>query len=499
MREGGGGDATVAAAEGGEGRSPAQGLWRGSRPRALGPNERGEMLVVADWEKGEEMIEAQNNGGGTRRSRWEWLLEERSDQPPQQQAQKPHDYQRSPTQHITPVRLIHPEIDPYHYTLHKTGLQLLSLWRKGGYHVFLEVPWWFFYTLVVGLYLCLHVFFATLYFLDVRNIEGIDSSLRWNMKYWLCFCFSVQSLHDIGYGLMSPTGLYVNLVVALEAFLNLTILAAVTGVVFARAKRASQQKHRILFSKVAVVNNAEHVYLGSVDEVEKGGYQEGGCLCLALRLINVTKTQLCEPSLRLYLVRKEKPQRIWNQELRPSREASEVGNNETIQVESPTGTNEEEETDKSAIENEERAEHENKQTDKRFMEYADDREGKQDPLSPIIRVHELSYELNIQDARVRSVSLSTPLLPFPWLVVHPIDKFSPLYGYSQQDFEEAAMEVVVVIGGVDEGSAQNMQARWSYCPYDIRWDHRFVSIIRENRRTRGFDIRLDLINHTVPT
>ncbi len=62
--------------------------------------------------------------------------------------------------------------------------------------------------------------------------------------------FSVETLGSLGYGVMSPRGLYANLVMTLETFVGLFNLAIATGLMFARFSRPTA---RIMFSEIAVV------------------------------------------------------------------------------------------------------------------------------------------------------------------------------------------------------------------------------------------------------
>ena len=46
------------------------------------------------------------------------------------------------------------------------------------------------------------------------------------------------------------------------------------------------------------------------------------------------------------------------------------------------------------------------------------------------KIHELNFEIFNQVGRVRSKTMSNPLLPLSWTIVHPLDKDSPLYMYA---------------------------------------------------------------------
>ena len=76
-----------------------------------------------------------------------------------------------------------------------------------------------------------------------------------------------------------------------------------------------------------------------------------------------------------------------------------------------------------------------------------------------------------------------------WTIVHPIDEASPLWGHTEESFLTTDMEIVVSLVGMDETMSQPVHARWSYVPEEVRWNHRFVDIIRTDEHG---DRRIDL-------
>jgi inward rectifier potassium channel len=82
------------------------------------------------------------------------------------------------------------------------------------------------------------------------------------------------------------------------------------------------------------------------------------------------------------------------------------------------------------------------------------------------RVHELRLE-----------RASSPLFAMSWLVLHPIDDTSPLYGETAESLAADEVLFIVTLVGIDGTFAQNVHARHIYEFHDIRWDHRFVDII----------------------
>ncbi|XP_070703786.1 ATP-sensitive inward rectifier potassium channel 12 [Pempheris klunzingeri] len=69
----------------------------------------------------------------------------------------------------------------------------------------------------------------------------------------------------------------------------------------------------------------------------------------------------------------------------------------------------------------------------------------------------------------------------PLVIVHEIDKDSPLYTLSQADLEKDDFEVVVILEGMVEATAMTTQFRSSYRAREICWGHRFEPVIYEDR------------------
>lgn len=86
----------------------------------------------------------------------------------------------------------------------------------------------------------------------------------------------------------------------------------------------------------------------------------------------------------------------------------------------------------------------------------------------IRRIHDL--------ALVRS---QTPGFALTWLVLHPIDQFSPLYGITPEEMIESNCVIQVNLSGIDETVTQVLHDRHSYVPQEILWNHRFVDIVHK--------------------
>ena len=84
----------------------------------------------------------------------------------------------------------------------------------------------------------------------------------------------------------------------------------------------------------------------------------------------------------------------------------------------------------------------------------------------------------LEDLKV--IRARSPLFVLTWMVMHPIDEASPLFGATPQSLEAERAEVVVVLAGEDETFAQRIHARHAYEAKDIVWNHRFADIVGED-------------------
>lgn len=68
----------------------------------------------------------------------------------------------------------------------------------------------------------------------------------------------------------------------------------------------------------------------------------------------------------------------------------------------------------------------------------------------------------------------------PLVIVHEIDKDSPLYTLTRSDLEMDDFEIVVILEGMVEATAMTTQFRSSYLANEIFWGHRFEPVIYED-------------------
>ncbi|MEX1323837.1 MAG: ion channel [Synechococcaceae cyanobacterium] len=147
-------------------------------------------------------------------------------------------------------------------------------WRE-PYRFMLAIPWPGFLLVIAASFLLLNLAFTLLYALDLGGIGGVPTGQKATVLD--AFFFSVQTLGSIGYGVLHPTSLWVNLVVTVEAFLGLLFIAVTTGLAFARFSRS---RARLQFSRVATIEPWQ------------------GCPTLTFRVASVRQTSLVDGRIK---------------------------------------------------------------------------------------------------------------------------------------------------------------------------------------------------------
>lgn len=97
------------------------------------------------------------------------------------------------------------------------------------------------------------------------------------------------------------------------------------------------------------------------------------------------------------------------------------------------------------------------------------------------------YDLKLERSR-------SPVFAASWVVVHPIDKTSPLYGRSSRN-ELAAIqtEFFVSVSGIDDTFGQIINARFSYIPEEIEFNRSFEDMMIWDEAGR-LNIHIDRIS-----
>ncbi len=83
---------------------------------------------------------------------------------------------------------------------------------------------------------------------------------------------------------------------------------------------------------------------------------------------------------------------------------------------------------------------------------------------------------------------TSPMFALSWLVMHPIDQQSPLYGRPLSSLLETDATFVVSLTGIDDELSQTVHSRHIYAATDILENHRFLDIIS---RDRDGSVRID--------
>lgn len=146
------------------------------------------------------------------------------------------------------------------------------------YHSFLVASWKRVFGVVSAAYLVVNTLFAFAY-LYAGGIENAKEG-----SFSDAFFFSVQTLATIGYGRMSPLSLPAHLLVTVESFCGITLVALITGLMFAKFARPTA---RVLWSERCVVA------------------LQDGVPSLMLRVANARGNQVVEAQLRVGLMRSE--------------------------------------------------------------------------------------------------------------------------------------------------------------------------------------------------
>ena len=158
------------------------------------------------------------------------------------------------------------------------------------YQYLINISWTKFFLIVLSVYVSLNFLFAFLYYFV--GVEDLAGSAGNNLNNFLdAFFFSAQTLTTVGYGGISPKGLIVNIISALEALNGLMCFALITGLLYGRFSRPSA---RILFSNKAII----------------APYR--GISSLQFRIANQRHNTLMEIEARVLLVQIEKIENQFN-------------------------------------------------------------------------------------------------------------------------------------------------------------------------------------------
>ncbi len=121
-----------------------------------------------------------------------------------------------------------------------------------------------------------------------------------------------------------------------------------------------------------------------------------------------------------------------------------------------------------------------------------------------IRVTVLKSEETLEGEKLRRIydlkleRDTTPLFILSWLVMHRIEKDSPLYDISAETFKADNMMIMVSLTGYDTTLGQTAHARFAYRGEDLVWGARFVDAIETNDKGQ-VQLHFDRFHQVVST
>ncbi len=124
-------------------------------------------------------------------------------------------------------------------------LESLSL-----YHWLLTISWPKFIGFIAVSYVIVNTLFAFAFLLCGPDALQSSTGNFAGQPFYRAFFFSVDSFATIGYGNIVPVGVPANVLVTIEALLNILGIALATGVIFTRFSRPSP---KIIYSRNAIV------------------------------------------------------------------------------------------------------------------------------------------------------------------------------------------------------------------------------------------------------
>ena len=149
------------------------------------------------------------------------------------------------------------------------------------YHDLLRLSWPKFATWFGLMFFFINALFGFVYFfLPNSEFEGFQHTEGF-LRYLDGFFFSVQTLGTIGYGRVAPVGILANVVVTIECYTGLFVIAVMTGLIFARFAKPHS---KVIFSNKAVIKKFD------------------GIPCLMFRVANERQNNITDARVRVFLV-----------------------------------------------------------------------------------------------------------------------------------------------------------------------------------------------------
>jgi inward rectifier potassium channel len=89
---------------------------------------------------------------------------------------------------------------------------------------------------------------------------------------------------------------------------------------------------------------------------------------------------------------------------------------------------------------------------------------------------------------LRLITSENPTLALSWIIFHPLEADSPLFGMDEETLAASEINFVVSLVGFDETSSQTVHARNVFAAQDVRFGHEYEDIIwRDEKGLRHID------------
>jgi inward rectifier potassium channel len=162
---------------------------------------------------------------------------------------------------------------------HRDGYNLFT----DLYHYFFSLSWPSFFVHIAVIYSLINTFFGVIYFINGIDILNDGHSAAWQ-RFAHCFFLSIENTSAVEYGRVSQAGMGIHILMAIQAFVGILILAMITGMFYARFSRPTA---RIIFSNKIII--APH----------------NGRPCLHFRIANERLNRIAEAHMSLHMTKNE--------------------------------------------------------------------------------------------------------------------------------------------------------------------------------------------------
>ena len=134
------------------------------------------------------------------------------------------------------------------FNVDKVGLKFLESFNI--YHWLITISWLKFFSLIFVSFICVNMFFATLYYINGTENLGFLDNPTGIKAFMESFFFSTQTLTTVGYGRISPVNINANIIASVESLLGLLSFAIATGLLYGRF---SKPFAKVTYSKFALI------------------------------------------------------------------------------------------------------------------------------------------------------------------------------------------------------------------------------------------------------